>query len=125
MLNFVSKCKNFKRTLDLKRRRKETNAMQFIAAQDFKFTSRKISKRLSEDGKMVVTKNGKPTALIFDLKNIDLEQTLNEWHKIQMLRALENIWTHTAKTPPISDEEIEAEIQAVRAERKAKQAARL
>jgi hypothetical protein len=99
--------------------------MQFIAAQDFKFTSRKISKRLSEDGKMVVTKNGKPTALIFDLKNIDLEQTLNEWHKIQMLRALENIWTHTAKTPPISDEEIEAEIQAVRAERKAKQAARL
>jgi hypothetical protein len=95
--------------------------MEFISAQDFKFSSRKINKRLSEDGKIVVTKNGKPTALVLDLRNADLEQTLNEWHKIRMLRALENIWAHTAKNPPLSDEEIEAEIQAVRAEQRAKQ----
>jgi PHD/YefM family antitoxin component YafN of YafNO toxin-antitoxin module len=97
--------------------------MEFVSAQDFKFSSRKINKRLSEDGKIVVTKNGKPTALVLDLRNADLEQTLNDLYKLRTIRLLNSVQAKSDGREPISDEEIEAEIQAVRAERKAKQAA--
>jgi PHD/YefM family antitoxin component YafN of YafNO toxin-antitoxin module len=98
--------------------------MQFVTAQDFKFASRKTRRQLAEDGKLVITEKGKPAALILDLKNTDLERTLNDLQKIEGMRLLERFWERNADREPLSDEEINAEIQAARAEMKAKSSAR-
>jgi hypothetical protein len=74
---------------------------------------------------MVVTKKGKPAALVLDLKNADLEQTLNDLQKLEWMRLLERFWERNAGKEPLSDEEIEAEIRVARTERKAKQAANI
>jgi PHD/YefM family antitoxin component YafN of YafNO toxin-antitoxin module len=84
-----------------------------------------VRKRLSKDGKMVVTKKGKPAALVLDLKNADFEQTLNDLYKLRTMRLLSSVQAKSVGREPISDEEIEAEIQAARAERKAKLAANI
>jgi hypothetical protein len=98
--------------------------MEFVSAQDFKYASRATRKRLSEDGKMVITEKGKPATLLLNIKNADLEQTLNDLYKLRTMRLLNGVQAKSEGREPISDDEINAEIQAARDERKAKQTAR-
>ena len=50
--------------------------MDFLSVRELRASSRNIWRKLSQDGKMVITNNGKPTALLLDISNEDLEETL-------------------------------------------------
>ena len=63
---------------------------------------------------MVITNNGKPTALLLDISNEDLEETLLALRQIRAMRLFNQMRNDAQKRGFLSDEEIEAEIQAAR-----------
>jgi hypothetical protein len=54
-------------------------------------------------------------------RNARIATTEAEQIRLRAIEALESIWEDSAKLPPMSDEEIGAEIQAYRAEARAKE----
>ena len=93
--------------------------MDFITVREFRASSRNIWRKLAQDGKVVITNNGKPTALLIDISNEDLENTLLSLRKAKALRLFNNMRSQAEKRGFLSDGEIEAEIQAARADMKA------
>jgi len=95
--------------------------MDFLSVRELKESSRNIWRKLSQDGKMVITSNGKPTALLLDIRNEDLEETLLTLQQVRAIRLFNNMRTEAAKRGFLSEKEIEAEIQAARADSKKKE----
>jgi len=93
--------------------------MDFITVREFRASSRNIWRKLSKDGKVVITNNGKPTALLIDISNEDLEYTLLSLRQARALHLFNNMRSQAEKRGFLSEEEIEAEIQAARADMKA------
>jgi hypothetical protein len=89
--------------------------VEFLTVREFRASSKKIWARLGEEGKMVITNNGKPTALLLDIQNEDLEKFLFLLRRLAALRFLQDIQSETQKRGFLSDREIAAEIQAARA----------
>ena len=50
--------------------------MKFYTVRDLRITPKALWDNLSNDGEVVVTNNGKPTALLFDIIDGDLEELL-------------------------------------------------
>ena len=91
--------------------------MDFLSVREFK-SSPKIWRKLSQDGKMVITNNGKPTALLLDISNEDLEETLFTLRQTKAMRLFNRMRTDAQRRGFLSEEDIEAEIQAARSEAK-------
>jgi len=94
--------------------------MDFLSVREFRSSSGQIWQKLSRDGKMVITNNGKPTALLLDLSNEDLEETLDILRQVKALRLFNSMRAEAEKRGFLSEKEIEAEIQAARTEMKAR-----
>ncbi|GHT99374.1 hypothetical protein FACS1894142_6890 [Spirochaetia bacterium] len=94
--------------------------MEFLSVRDFRSASREVWQKLSHDGKMVITNNGKPTALLLDLTNEDLEETLDTLRQVKAMRLFNKMRGETEKRGFLSEKEIEAEIQAARTDMKAR-----
>jgi PHD/YefM family antitoxin component YafN of YafNO toxin-antitoxin module len=90
--------------------------MEFVSVRDFRSASREVWQKLSQDGKMVITNNGKPAALLLDLTNEDLEETLDTLRQVKVMRLFNKMRGEAEKRGFLSEEEIETEIQAARAE---------
>jgi PHD/YefM family antitoxin component YafN of YafNO toxin-antitoxin module len=97
--------------------------MDFLSVREFRASSRNIWRKLSEDGKMVITNNGKPTALLLDISNEDLEETLLTLRQVRAMRLFNRMRADAEKRGFLSGEEIEAEIQAARADMKGREEA--
>jgi len=97
--------------------------MDFLTVREFRASSRNIWLKLSEDGKMVITNNGKPTALLLDISNEDLEETLLALRQVRATRLFNRMRANAEKRGLLSEEEIEAEIQAARADMKGREEA--
>jgi PHD/YefM family antitoxin component YafN of YafNO toxin-antitoxin module len=97
---------------------KEKN-MDFLSVRELRASSRNIWRKLSEDGKMVITNNGKPAALLLDLSNEDLEDTLLTLRQAKAIRLFNRMRAEAEKRGFLSEEEIEAEIRSARADMKA------
>jgi len=93
--------------------------MDFLSVREFRSSSRNIWEKLSQDGKMVITNNGKPTALLMDISNEDLEETLLTLQQVKAMRLFNQMRAQAQKRGFLSKKEIEAEIQAARAGMKA------
>ena len=93
--------------------------MDFLSVREFRASSREIWQKLSRDGKMVITNNGKPAALLLDLSGEDLEETLDTLRQARAMRLLKRVRADAEKRGFLSEEEIEEEIQAARADMKA------
>jgi PHD/YefM family antitoxin component YafN of YafNO toxin-antitoxin module len=91
--------------------------MDFLSVREFRASSRNIWQKLSKDGKLVITNNGKPSALLIDISNEDLEETLLTLQQIRAMRLFNRM---RAEAERRSEEEIEEEIKAARTELKAK-----
>ena len=91
-----------------------TIGMDFLSVREFRASSSNIWRKLSHDGKMVITNNGKPTALLLDISNEDLEETLLALRQVRAMRLFNQMRNDAQKRGFLSDEEIEAEIQAAR-----------
>ena len=97
--------------------------MDFLSVREFRASSRNIWRKLSQDGKMVITNNGKPTALLLDISNEDLEETLMNLRQVKAMRLFNRMRNDAERRGFLSEKEIESEIQAARAGMKEKEEA--
>ena len=92
--------------------------MDFVSVREFRASSRSIWQKLSLDGKIVITNNGKPTALLLDISNEDLEETLLTLQQVKGMRLFNRMRADAQQRGFLSEKDIEAEIQAARSEQK-------
>ena len=94
--------------------------MEFISMREFATAPKKTQKKLSDNGELVVTNNGTPTMLVIDIENRDFLKTIDYLRRQEALDILHSIQMASVRngTDNISMEEIDAEIEAYRNEKK-------
>ena len=90
--------------------------MNFYSVRDLRTTQKAIWEYLEKDGEVVITNNGKPSALLFDISNGDLEETLKAVRQAKAMLAFNSMREQAAARGYMTDEEIEAEIASARQE---------
>ena len=88
--------------------------MEFLTVRDFRTSPKSAWEKLSQNGEIVITNNGKPTAVMLNVKDGDLEEVLRTIRQAKAMRALNAVRAEAERRGFLSDEEIEAEIQAYR-----------
>lgn len=88
--------------------------MNFYTVRDLRTTPKRILDNLSADGEVVITNNGKPTALLFDIADGSLEETLKAVRQAKAVIAFNSMRAKAAARGHMIDDEIEAEIAASR-----------
>ena len=94
--------------------------MKFLSVRDLKTKSSQVWNELPDQKEMVVTSNGRPIALLSSINENNLEQVLNAFRRARATNAVASIqYDSTQKgTDKMSMDEINAEIKAVRSNRK-------
>ena len=88
--------------------------MNFYTVRDLRTTPKSVWENLSADGEVVITNNGKPTALLLDITDGSFEETLKAVRQAKAAIAFNAMRARAASEGYMSDEEIEAEITAAR-----------
>lgn len=88
--------------------------MNFYTVRELRTTPKELWDKLSADGEVVITSNGKPTALMFDISDNSFEETLQAVRQAKAMIAFNRMREKAAAGGFLSDEEIEAEISASR-----------
>jgi antitoxin (DNA-binding transcriptional repressor) of toxin-antitoxin stability system len=93
--------------------------MKFITVRDIRTSPARIWRELPEEQEMVITNNGKPIALLTPLSDENLEETLSAIRRARAANALRQIreMARERGLDKMTEEEIQAEIDAVRRER--------
>ena len=94
--------------------------MEFLSIRDFTAFPRKTRDTLKRSGKIVLTNNGKPAMLVFDIAGQDFEKLINTLNRAEAMRLLEEIQMQAVQGGLNSTKinEIDAEIAAYRKKRK-------
>ena len=98
------------------------STMKFLSLRELRTATGEIKGILANNGKIIVTSNGKPTAFMVAINENSLEETLGDWKQVTALRALRNLQKQ-AKENGLSGmtlDDINAEITASRKEHKDK-----
>ena len=95
--------------------------MEFVTVRDFRTSPKNIWEKLSASGEVVITNNGKPSALMLNINDGEFEEVLRSVRQAKAMRALNAIRFEAAQKGFLSEEEIEAEIQAYRKEKRSRQ----
>jgi PHD/YefM family antitoxin component YafN of YafNO toxin-antitoxin module len=98
-------------------------SMNFVSFRELRTSTAKINEMLMDDGKIVVTSNGKPKAIMIQVSESDFEETLKTLNQVRLTRAINNIRL-SAEQSGASDltmDDIDAEIDQARRERRARQ----
>lgn len=90
--------------------------MKFYSVRDLRTTPKSIWENLNIDGEAVITNNGKPTALLIDIADDSLEETIKAIRQAKAMMAFNSMRAKAAKYGFMSDAEIEQEINSARAE---------
>ena len=85
--------------------------------RDFRSKTANVWNRLKNDGKIVLTNNGKPMALMINIGDQDFESVLDSINQAEFARSVNNMRSVAAAGGYMTEEEIEAEIRAARADR--------
>ena len=91
--------------------------MYFYSVRDLRTTPKSIWDNLATDGEVVITNNGKPTAVLFDIADGSLEETIKAVRQAKAVIAFNSMRAKAAAQGFMTDEEIEAEIAAARKEK--------
>ena len=94
--------------------------MNFYTARDLRTIPKTIWNSLSANSEVIITNNGKPTALLLGITDGNFEETVKAVRQAKAMIAFNSMRAKAAARGYMSDEEIEAEITAHRAERKEK-----
>ncbi len=94
--------------------------MNFYSVRDFRTSSKKIWETLSKEGEVVVTNNGKPTAILLDVREDDFEEVVQAVRQAKAMIAFNKMRLAAAENGFMTEEEIEKEISLAREERKKK-----
>ena len=88
--------------------------MDFYTVRDMRTTPKSLWDSLAADGSVVITNNGKPTALMLDISDGSLEETLTAVRQAKAMIAFNTMRERAAINGFVTDAEIEAEINAAR-----------
>jgi prevent-host-death family protein len=94
--------------------------MQFVTVRDFRNASKEIWDKLRNEEEIVVTNNGRPTALLLNIPEGNFEETLAGVRQAKFMREFNRMREEAAERGFLSEEEIEAEIRAYRREKRGK-----
>ena len=92
--------------------------MNFYTARDLRTIPKNIWNTLEAEGEIIITNNGKPTALMLNISETNFDEIVKAVRQAKAMIAFNNMRSKAAKRGYMSDEEIEAEINAYRKEKK-------
>lgn len=90
--------------------------MNFYSIRDLRSNSKNMWNSLAEGEEIVITNNGKPSAIIIDIPDDNFEETLQAVRQAKAMIVFNNMRSRAAKQGFLSDEEIESEIEKARKE---------
>ena len=92
--------------------------MEFMSVRDFRNSPKEVWRKLERDGKLVITNNGKPTAVMLEIDDRDFEYTLDLLRQTEAMRAANELRVQSMRNgnTGMGMDEIEAEIAAARRE---------
>ena len=88
--------------------------MKFYTVRELRTTPKTLWAHLYADGEVVITNNGKPTALMLDIAEGGFEETLQAVRQAKAMLAFNTMRMKAAAAGYLSEEEIAAEIAAAR-----------
>jgi hypothetical protein len=90
--------------------------MDYVTVRDLRSTPKQVWEKLSREGRVVLTNNGKPKAVMVEVDSSTLEETLATFEQAQLMRLLGSIHRDSIKngTDQMSVDEINREIVAAR-----------
>ena len=88
--------------------------MNFYTVRDLRTTPKTIWEDLAADGEVVITNNGKPTAILFNIADGSFEETIKAVRQAKAMMAYNSMRLRASEKGYMSDEEIEKEIAAAR-----------
>lgn len=89
--------------------------MSYLSVQDLKRTG-DVWKRLDREREIIITRSGKPCAIMIDVSPEECEDTLSAIRRARFSSAVSRARERAVQTPPTADD-IDAEIRAARSER--------
>jgi len=94
--------------------------MSFVSFRELRTSTARINEMLTDDGKIVVTSNGKPKAIMIQVDESDFEDTLAMLNQLRLAKSIKSIRTAAQRSgaAKMTPDEINAEIKQVRKERK-------
>jgi len=95
--------------------------MKFLSVRDLRGKSAQVWKELPREKEMIVTSNGRPIAILSAVDESTLEESLAAWRRVRATQAVMSIQNESMRKgmDKISMEEIDAEIDRTRKERRA------
>ncbi|MBR3494707.1 MAG: type II toxin-antitoxin system Phd/YefM family antitoxin [Clostridia bacterium] len=88
--------------------------MNFYSVRDLRTESRRIWEELASGGEVVLTNNGKPSALMVEIPEGGFEETVQAIRQAKAMIALNNMRRRAAQAGFMTDEEINAVIAQAR-----------
>ena len=90
--------------------------MEFLSVREFTAFPRKTRETLKRNGKIVLTNNGKPSMLVFDIAGQDFEELIDTLNRAEAMRLLEEIEMEAARggLNNMTMNEIDTEVTAYR-----------
>jgi prevent-host-death family protein len=90
--------------------------MEFVAVRDFRTQSKLIWDKVSKNEEIIITNNGKPTALLINISEGNFDETLASVRQAKIMRTVNRMREQSAEQGYLTESEIEAEIQTTRAD---------
>lgn len=90
--------------------------MNFCGVRELSNNTKAVLENVSRGNKVIITDNGKPSALMIQINEDNFELVLSLVQQLEMQSNLSAIWEKSAQDFPagMTEEEIEAEISAAR-----------
>ena len=88
--------------------------MNFYSVRDLRTESKSVWENLASGSEVVITNNGKPSALMIDIPEGCCDDTVQAVRQARAMIAFNNMRRRAASRGFMSEEEIEAEIAAAR-----------
>ena len=90
--------------------------MEFLNVRELTSSPKEVWKKLASDGEIVITNNGKPTAIMLAVPDGGFEEVLNMIRQVKAMRLLNLMRLEASEKGFLSQEEIEDEIRLARSQ---------
>jgi len=99
--------------------------MNFVSFRELRTSTTKINDMLTDNGKIIVTSNGKPKAVMIQVNENDFEETLAVLNQIKLTKSINNMRASAERSgvAAMTLEEINAEIELSRKDKRKRKTA--
>lgn len=92
--------------------------MEFVTIRDLRLRPSEVWDKLRHQHDLVLTSNGRPVAVITDVRDDDVEETIIALRRARAQAALSRLRQAAAQRDSMTDADIEAEIAQARRDRR-------